>query len=38
MGPGSINQAHQPDEFLPMAQIEPTIDLLQGLIERFCRR
>ena len=38
MGPGSINQAHQPDEFLPLAQIEPTIDLLQGLIERFCRR
>jgi acetylornithine deacetylase len=38
MGPGSINQAHQPDEFLPLAQIEPTIDLLQGLIERFCRQ
>jgi len=36
MGPGSINQAHQPDEFLPIAQIDPTIDLLEGLVRRFC--
>jgi acetylornithine deacetylase len=36
IGPGSINQAHQPDEFLPIAQIDPTINLLEGLIERFC--
>ena len=36
IGPGSIRQAHQPDEFLPVAQIEPTIRLLDGLIERFC--
>lgn len=36
MGPGSIHQAHQPDEFLAIAQIEPTIQLLQGLIRRFC--
>ena len=36
LGPGSINQAHQPDEFLPIAQIDPTINLLEGLIERFC--
>jgi acetylornithine deacetylase len=36
IGPGSINQAHQPDEFLPIAQIDPTIHMLQGLIERFC--
>jgi len=36
MGPGSINQAHQPDEFLPIAQIDPTIQLLEGLINRFC--
>lgn len=38
IGPGSINQAHQPDEFLPIAQIDPTIKLLQDLIERFCRQ
>jgi acetylornithine deacetylase len=36
IGPGSINQAHQPDEFLPIAHIDPTIKLLQDLIERFC--
>ena len=37
IGPGSINQAHQPDEFLPLAQIDPTLDLLEGLIARFCQ-
>ena len=37
LGPGSIDQAHQPDEFLPIAQIEPTITLLENLIDRFCR-
>lgn len=36
IGPGSINQAHQPDEFLPLAQIDPTIKMLENLIERFC--
>ncbi len=36
MGPGSINQAHQPDEFLPMDQIQPTVTLLENLIQRFC--
>ncbi len=37
IGPGSINQAHQPDEFLPIAQIDPTIKMLEDLINRFCR-
>jgi acetylornithine deacetylase len=36
IGPGSIKQAHQPDEFLPLAQIDPTIHLLRSLIDRFC--
>jgi len=36
IGPGSINQAHQPDEFLPVEQIDPTIDLLKNLIYKFC--
>jgi acetylornithine deacetylase len=36
IGPGSINQAHQPDEFLPVAQIDPTINMLKSLIDRFC--
>ncbi len=36
IGPGSINQAHQPDEFLPADQIQPSIDLLKNLIHKFC--
>ena len=28
--------AHQPDEFLPIAHIDPTVKLLEDLIERFC--
>ncbi len=36
MGPGHIDQAHQPDEFLPMEQIQPTIDLLGKFIQRYC--
>jgi acetylornithine deacetylase len=36
IGPGSINQAHQPDEFLPITQIDPTINMLKSLIDRFC--
>lgn len=36
LGPGSIDQAHRPDEFLPLAQIEPTIALLRRLIEHHC--
>jgi acetylornithine deacetylase len=36
LGPGSIDQAHQPDEFLPLDQIKPTIELLRQLIHRFC--
>lgn len=36
LGPGSINQAHQPDEFIPLDQIEPAIKLVRGLIEQFC--
>jgi acetylornithine deacetylase len=36
MGPGSIDQAHQPDEFLPLDQVEPTVEVLTHLIQRFC--
>lgn len=38
MGPGSIDCAHQPDEYLPLAQIEPAVDILQQLIDRCCRQ
>lgn len=36
MGPGSIDQAHQPDEFLELSQVDPTVKILRGLIKRFC--
>ena len=35
-GPGSIQQAHQPNEFIDTAQIKPALATLQGLIQRFC--
>lgn len=36
LGPGSIEQAHQPDEFLETKFIEPTRTLLRKLIYHFC--
>lgn len=37
MGPGSIDQAHQPDEYLALDQIQPAINLISQLIGRYCR-
>jgi acetylornithine deacetylase len=36
LGPGDIAQAHQPDEFLALDRIDPTLKLLEQLINRFC--
>jgi acetylornithine deacetylase len=36
LGPGDIEQAHQPDEFLRVDRIQPTLDLLDRLIRRVC--
>lgn len=36
LGPGDISVAHQPDEFLRLDRIDPTIDLIERLIRRFC--
>ena len=36
MGPGHIDQAHQPNEFLPMEQIQPAVDLIGNMIEKTC--
>jgi len=36
LGPGNIDQAHQPDEYLELASVQPCIDLLQKLIRRYC--
>ena len=35
-GPGSIDQAHQPDEYLETSNIRPAVDVLTGLIGRYC--
>lgn len=36
LGPGDIEQAHQPDEYLSIDRIQPTIAILEGLIQKFC--
>lgn len=36
LGPGSIKQAHQPDEYLDTAFIKPTRELLSQVIRHFC--
>lgn len=33
-GPGSIEQAHKPDEFIEIAQLQAGIDLVEGLLQR----
>lgn len=35
-GPGGIEQAHQPDEFIALDTIKPTVEVLKGLIREFC--
>ena len=36
MGPGSIDRAHQPDEYIELEQINPAIALLQQFIRHYC--
>lgn len=36
MGPGSIDVAHQPDEHLPLAQINPAMEIIQRLVQHYC--
>ncbi len=36
LGPGSIDQAHQPNEYLALDQIQPTVTILQSLIDYYC--
>ena len=36
LGPGDIDVAHQPNEWLPIANIEPTFQMLEHFIQRFC--
>ena len=36
LGPGSIDQAHAVNEYIPGAQIEPAIRLYSALIQKYC--
>ncbi len=36
LGPGHIAQAHQPDEYLDLSFVKPTVEVLQQLVSRFC--
>ena len=36
LGPGSIDQAHQPNEFLAHSEIEKTEEILVKMIQRYC--
>ncbi len=36
LGPGSIEQAHQPDEYLALERVEPGVRILRALVRRFC--
>ena len=36
LGPGDIDCAHQPNEYLEMSRIEPSVRLLRELIQHYC--
>lgn len=36
LGAGSIDQAHQPDEYIPLDQLPPAVKILQNLIQHYC--
>lgn len=36
LGPGSINQAHQPDEYIDIDYLDKTVSLLKNLIRHAC--
>ena len=36
LGPGNIEQAHRPDEYLALERVEPMLDTLRGLVRQFC--
>jgi acetylornithine deacetylase len=36
-GPGSINQAHQPDEYIEVAELERGVDFVRKLIGELSR-
>jgi len=36
-GPGSIDQAHKPDEFIAISQLAACIDFMRGLADELTR-
>jgi acetylornithine deacetylase len=36
LGPGGLGQAHTPDEFVRMDRLQPCVDVLGALAQRFC--
>ncbi|MGH8245444.1 MAG: M20/M25/M40 family metallo-hydrolase, partial [Gammaproteobacteria bacterium] len=36
LGPGDIEQAHKPDEYLALDRVEPMLNTLRGLVRQFC--
>ena len=36
MGPGSIKQAHQPDEYIEIKMLNPAVDVIRRLIAHYC--
>lgn len=36
LGPGSIKQAHQPNEFISLDYVDPTVNLIGKLIKHYC--
>ncbi len=36
MGSGSINQAHQPDEYIDVKALNPAVDIIRQLIIHYC--
>ncbi|GLP95989.1 acetylornithine deacetylase [Paraferrimonas sedimenticola] len=36
LGPGSIDQAHQPNEYLALDQLQPSVDLIKTLVHQCC--
>ncbi|MBT8077553.1 MAG: acetylornithine deacetylase [Gammaproteobacteria bacterium] len=35
-GPGSIDQAHQPNEYIPLDALRPAIAMIEGVIGKYC--
>ena len=36
-GPGGISDAHRPDEFVRVDRLEPTVKVLQAMVQRLCK-